>query len=156
MLNLPTPNQPGSAVYSSACFKARRSSPRRIASHVRSIYLTPTRAQHCTSNVPEFYGVHIGELSLKDVLQQWFLEGTAPQQTIESCTGFGCGQCHRKKPAKGSGLRLPPLLPMPPLPPAHTADLTLSADGAAMYVSLPSPPPVHQYEPLPRITGADH
>jgi hypothetical protein len=128
MLNLPTPNQPGSAVFSSACFK------------------------HCTSNIPSFYGVEIGGVSLKDTLRDWYF-GTwangvpgnglfqpttkvtsAAQQTIESCTGFGCGACHnRSKGNRG------PQPPMPPLPPAHTADLTVTASGAPMMRTPPPP-----------------
>ena len=128
MLNLPTPNQPGSAVFSSACFK------------------------HCTSNIPSFYGVKVGGVSLKDVLRDWFW-GTwangvpgnmlfappekvppAPQQTIESCTGFGCGACHnRSKHYTG------PQPPMPPLPPSHTADLTVTVSGAPMMRTPPPP-----------------
>ena len=128
MLNLPTPNQPDSAVFSSACFK------------------------HCTSNIPSFYGVQVGGVSLKDVLRDWYF-GTwangvpgnslfspstkvppAPQQTIESCTGFGCGACHnRSKTYTGQQP------PMPPLPPAHTADLTVTATGAPMMRTPPPP-----------------
>jgi len=90
---LPTARQPGSAVYSSACFK------------------------HCTSTLAwgSFWGVRIGALSLKDYLGAWYFGSTnaslystatagaaalpagIPDQLIEDCTGWGCGQCHAKE-----------------------------------------------------------
>jgi hypothetical protein len=114
VLNLPTPNQPGSAMFSSACFK------------------------HCTSNVPEFWGVKVNGLSLKDYLVAWLAgevdaKGQAVAQNIESCTGFGCGACDARRDAPGRA-------PEPPLPPAHTADLSLSAAGVGMVRYMPPPP----------------
>ena len=114
VLNLPTRQQPNSAVYSSACFR------------------------HCTSVIGSFWGVRINGLSLKNYLADWYFGsdvpaydvqsgavGNAPPeslpvsisaQRIESCTGFNCGQCHARHLAA----------PQPPLPPAYT---------------VPSPPP---------------
>jgi hypothetical protein len=114
VLNLPTPDQPGSAMFSSACFK------------------------HCTSNVPEFWGVKVNGLSLKDYLVAWLLgevdvKGQPVAQNIESCTGFGCGACDARRDAPGRA-------PEPPLPPAHTADLSLSASGGALVRYMPPPP----------------
>ena len=108
-LDLPTPNQPGSAVFSSACFK------------------------HCTSDIGSFWGVKINGVSLKDTLQAWYFPGAspAPSQTIEACTGFGCGECHR------------PSADMPPqasLPPAHTVDLTVNAQGVGLIARAPPVP----------------
>ena len=112
MLQLPTVSQPGSAVYSSACFK------------------------HCVCIIGSFWGVRVGGRSLAGYLALWFwgsrnvslqldalpasaavggsnLPADISSQWIESCVGFGdgalgCGECHAKHP-----------LPAPPLPPAH-------------------------------------
>ena len=114
MLNLPTRQQPNSAVYSTACFR------------------------HCTSVIGSFWGVRINGLSLKNYLADWYFGSDVPAmdvqpgavanappeslpvgispQRIESCTGFNCGQCHARALAA----------PQPPLPPAYT---------------VPSPPP---------------
>jgi hypothetical protein len=84
---LPNAQQPGSFVYSSACFK------------------------HCTSDTGAFWGVRIQGVSLKEALAQWWLTDAleaAPARLVEACTGFGCGECHA--PA-------PPLPPAPPAPP---------------------------------------
>jgi hypothetical protein len=96
----PSALQPGSAVFSSACFK------------------------HCTSNLESFWGVRVGELNLKDYLAMWYFgaatrKGVAaaqdagegglglppgvPDQHIEDCTAFGCGQCHNRSGAVGPG-----------------------------------------------------
>jgi hypothetical protein len=99
VLDLPTAAQRGSAVYSSACFK------------------------HCTTNSGSFYGVRVNSVSLKTALEQWYFASTPasaatglpagmPPQRIESCNGFGCGECHAKT-AK----------PAPPLPPAYATSL---------------------------------
>jgi hypothetical protein len=74
--SLPNAEQPGSAVFSSACFK------------------------HCTSDSGNFWGVRIRGQSLKDVLQAWWgaPPGGAGLQVIEECTGFGCGECHHHAP----------------------------------------------------------
>jgi hypothetical protein len=113
VLNLPTPTQPRSAVYSSACFK------------------------HCTSNMGAFWGVKVDDVSLKDYLQSWYFDAPSvlataggkqalglpagvPAQRIEACIGFGCGQCHSRIPVGG-----------PPLPPAHTASLLAPGPGGA-------------------------
>ncbi len=74
--SLPNSEQPGSAVFSSACFK------------------------HCTSDSGSFWGVRIRGQSLKDVLAAWWgaPPGGAGLQVIESCTGFGCGECHHHAP----------------------------------------------------------
>ncbi len=61
MLNLPTAYQPGSAVFSSACFK------------------------HCTSNTPSFWGVTVDGRSLADVLRDWFF-GTWVSHTLSHAT----------------------------------------------------------------------
>ena len=107
MLNLPTSSQPRSAVFSSACFK------------------------HCTSSLAwgSFWGVKVGQVSLRDYLGAWYFGGGLPsnltagaaslppglsKQHIEACSGFGCGQCHRK-PSQ--------VAPAPPLPPAYTLSL---------------------------------
>jgi hypothetical protein len=96
----PSALQPGSAVFSSACFK------------------------HCTSNLESFSGVRVGEINLKDYLAMWYFgqatrKGVAaaedagagglglppgvPDQHIEDCTTFGCGQCHNRTGAVGPG-----------------------------------------------------
>ena len=107
MLNLPTSSQPKSAVFSSACFK------------------------HCTSSLAwgSFWGVRIGQVSLRDYLGAWYFGGGAPsnltagaaslppglsKQHIEACSGFGCGQCHRKPGT---------VPPAPPLPPSYSMSL---------------------------------
>ena len=53
VLNMPTASQPGSAVYSSACFK------------------------HCTSTLGSFWGVRIGDVSLNDYLAAWYFGAAA-------------------------------------------------------------------------------
>ena len=117
VLNLPTSEQPQSAVFSSACFK------------------------HCTSTLAwgSFWGVRIGELSLRDYLEAWYFGGGTPsnetagaatlppgysKQHIEACNGFGCGQCHRK----ANQVR-----PAPPLPPAYTLSLYPGEQAKASY-----------------------
>jgi hypothetical protein len=79
--SLPNAEQPGSAVFSSACFK------------------------HCTSDSGSFWGVRIRGKSLKDVLTEWWEAAPAANgapspslQVIEDCTGFGCGECHHPAP----------------------------------------------------------
>ena len=73
-LNLPTAQQPRSAVYSSACYK------------------------HCTSTLAfgAYWGVRVDGISLSEALAEWFsVQGHLPagisNQLIESCNGFGCG-----------------------------------------------------------------
>ena len=90
MSALPTPAQPYSAVFSSACLR------------------------HCVSQLADFWDVRIGTQSLKSWLSLWYFGvedsgsqtseidsagvkaglpfGTSPR-LIEPCTGFGCGQC---------------------------------------------------------------
>jgi Pectinacetylesterase len=113
-LQLPTSQQAGSAVFSSACFK------------------------HCVCTIGAFWGVKVNGKSLSHYLGAWYL-GTnmewprwAPQtlppvaapgssllpagispQWIEACNGFGtglngCGECHSRAPKRA-----------PPLPPAY-------------------------------------
>ena len=57
MLNLPTAAQPRSAVYSSACYK------------------------HCTSTLAygAFWGVKVGDVSLKEYLAAWCVQGSTPK-----------------------------------------------------------------------------
>jgi hypothetical protein len=109
VLNLPTRQQPNSAVYSSACFR------------------------HCTSVIGSFWGVRINGMSLKNYLAEWYFGSDQPAmdvqpgavadappsslptglspQRIESCSGFNCGQCHARRLQA----------PQPPLPPAYAA-----------------------------------
>lgn len=87
---LPLAHQPGSAVFSSACFR------------------------HCTSNTGDFYGIYVGPYNLKDYLALWYYGSNEPlaqeeagadpsppvgweDQHIEDCTGFGCGECHGRE-----------------------------------------------------------
>ena len=48
---LPTPKQNGSTVFSPACFT------------------------HCLSEESTFWGVHVNDVSLRDLVQEWFFEG---------------------------------------------------------------------------------
>ena len=96
---LPTAQQQGSAVYSSACFK------------------------HCTSDIGSFWGVRVNGVPLSAFARNWY-DGVASAGTgfvsqavpsmalVEGCTGFGngklgCGECHAKAP---------PIVDRPPLP----------------------------------------
>lgn len=101
---LPNMQQPGTAIFSSSCYK------------------------HCTSTTPLFWGVRVGGLNLKDYLAMWYfgadnVSGEAraqpnpalpieiPDQWVEACVGFGCGQCHNK--SYGPAAILPPRHPAP-------------------------------------------
>ena len=83
MLQIPTAQQPGSAVFSSACYK------------------------HCVSQLSSFWGVKIGSQSLKSWLELWYFgvqnnpdaeaaagadaglpAGVSPR-LVEPCVGFG-------------------------------------------------------------------
>jgi hypothetical protein len=114
VLTLPTAAQPGSAVYSSACFK------------------------HVTSTIASFWGVYVDDMNLKNYLALWFFGSTSPAahvdlpasagasmlppavsaQRIEDCTGFGCGQCHSK---------------------THPNPLLTGSDAAAQHSLVPRP-----------------
>lgn len=117
VLNLPTLEQPRSAVYSSACFL------------------------HCTSTLVAgaFWGVKVDGVALKDYLGAWYYGGAEPsfsaagaasipapltKQHIESCTGFGCGACHSKTVGYA-----------PPLPPAYQGLPTVLVPGGAPLTS---------------------
>jgi hypothetical protein len=92
LAGLPTPQQAGSAVFSTACFK------------------------HCTSDIGDFWGVKVGRISLKTWMAAWLI-GQLPQpQLVEDCTGFGCGQCHSEPAADAETLG--ELYPSPPPPTA--------------------------------------
>ena len=113
---LPNSGQPGSAVFSSACF------------------------QHCTSNLETFWGVRIGTLNLKDYLALWFfgadqpagealatedatLPPSVPPQHTENCFWFACGQCHNRT----ARVTAPPGMGMPPAPGTRAHARRLSA-----------------------------
>lgn len=68
LAGLPTAKQNKSAIFSPACFT------------------------HCLSDESTFWGVHIDEISLRDVLQEWFFDGIVVRAE-DNCTGFKCGQC---------------------------------------------------------------
>jgi len=143
MSTLPTAQQPGSAAYSSACFK------------------------HCTSDLNTFWTVKIGDLNLKDYLSYWYFGGDTPAAVLsstvdshlptwlppnvmEDCTGFGCGQCHNETAAAAAaagGLayaRTPPTgrfggTPLAANPKLHKEardGLLLAAAGAALLGAL--------------------
>jgi len=106
-LQMPGAQQSGSAVFSSACF------------------------HHCTSNSGSFWGIHVDGASLASFATAWFFGGSTAAtrllanqpQLIESCNGFGCGQCHKA----------PTAVPNPPLPPARVGLRSAQAP-------YPSPP----------------
>lgn len=93
-LALPATQQPGSAVYSSACYR------------------------HCTTASGAFWGVRVNNFTLAQYVSAWYFgyDGSpssrylarAPQ-VIEACSGFACGQC----------ASLTTAAPAPPLPPAR-------------------------------------
>ena len=96
-LQFPNAQQSGSAIFASAC------------------------SYHCNSNTGAFWGIKVpqdgGEASLASFAGAWYFGGSTPftkqlakqAQCIESCSGYGCGQC-------GGA---PSAIPNPPLPPAR-------------------------------------
>ena len=121
LAGLPTPQQAGSAVFSTACFK------------------------HCTSDIGDFWGVKIGHISLKTWMAAW-LTGQLPQpQLVEPCTGFGCGQCH-SKPAPGA-VTLAGLYPSPP-PPAAAQPPGRARRGGTPTTRV-APAPTTRKSPVP-------
>ena len=97
LAGIPTAKQPYSAVFSTACFK------------------------HCTSDIGDFWGVKIGRINLKTWLDAWLLGSLPQSKLVESCVGFGCGQCHAKPGPDALTLAQlyspPPPSPSPPMPP---------------------------------------
>jgi hypothetical protein len=86
VMQLPSAQQGGSAVYSSACFG------------------------RCTSVSGQFGHVTVDGISLKDYLGDWYFGGPLGNrpQVVEACAGFGCGAC-RAPPAD-----VAPAPPLPP------------------------------------------
>jgi len=91
-LQLPTSGQGGSAIYSSACYST------------------------CTTLSGSFWSIRVNNITAADYLAAWWGGSGQPvnqvlanaAQVIESCSGFGCGQCASLTFA-----------PAPPLPPAR-------------------------------------
>ena len=138
VLDLPTAAQVGSAIYSSACFR------------------------HCVTMIGAYWGVKVEGMSLNDYVAMWYFGSTDPEahvnpqdggqsgtalppglsdQHIESCNGFGCGECHAKTAR-----------PAPPLPPAYATSLIPGvgvAGGATSRAARISGAPL-----LPRVHSA--
>ena len=133
VLDLPTVSQPGSAIYSSACFR------------------------HCVTMIGAYWGVKVNGMSLNDYVAMWYFGSTDPDahvnpqdggqsgtalppglsdQHIEACNGFGCGECHSKTAR-----------PAPPLPPAYTTSLIPG-------VAVPRAPRPAGAPRLPRVHAA--
>ena len=91
-LQLPTSGQSGSAIFSSACYST------------------------CTTLSGAFWNVRVNNITASEYLASWWGGSGRPvnqllvntPQLIESCNGFGCGQCASLTFA-----------PAPPLPPAR-------------------------------------
>ena len=147
VLGLPAAGQSQSAVYSSACF------------------------QHCVTLGGAFWGVRVAGVSLSRYLNYWYngagagytpamvaaVGGWSPQR-IEGCTGFGCGECHRKSfnsapppppavaiaalaaPPPPPPLMPPPSLLPPPPPPPPVAAAVAAAPASAPTASAATTP----------------
>jgi hypothetical protein len=146
MLQLPTTQQAGSAVFSSACFK------------------------HCVCTIGAFWGVRVNGKSLSHYLGAWYF-GTdmhwpqwAPQtlppvaapgtsllpagvtsQWIEACGGFGtglngCGECHSRTPSRA-----------PPLPPAYGGWQPVLAAEAAVEAGTFDKKSRHRHRTIPLL-----
>jgi Pectinacetylesterase len=92
---LPTSEQPGSAVYSAACF------------------------HHCVTQEPSYWAIHVYNVSFRDLTAAWYFQNDAPLKYVEQCDGFKCGTCrsHRKHPGAPPDPRpKPPRAPAPPDP----------------------------------------
>ncbi len=92
---VPTTAQPGSAVFSAACF------------------------HHCVTQEPSFWAIKVYNVSFKDLSAAWFFQDEAPLKYVEACDGFKCGTCrsHRKHPGAPPDPRpKPPRAPAPPDP----------------------------------------
>jgi hypothetical protein len=121
VMQLPSAQQGGSAVYSSACFG------------------------RCTSVSGQFGQVTVDGISLKEYLGDWYFGGPLGNrpQVVEACAGFGCGACRAPPgdvapapplPPARAGLYAPPG-PVPS-PPGFTARLAARARTDA----APAPP----------------
>ena len=73
---LPTAAQPGSAIFSAACF------------------------HHCVTQEPSYWAIHVYNVSFRDLTAAWYFQNEAPLKYVEACTGFKCGTCrsHRVHP----------------------------------------------------------
>ena len=92
---LPTSQQPGSGVFSSACF------------------------HHCVTQEPSFWAIRVYNVSFRDLAAAWYFQDQAPLKYVEECTGYKCGTCrsHRKHPGAPPDPRpKPPRSPAPPDP----------------------------------------
>ena len=92
---LPTAAQPGSAVFSAACF------------------------HHCVTQEPSFWAIKVYNVSFRQLSAAWFYNDEAPLRYVENCTGFKCGSCrsHRMHPGAPPDPRAkPPRAPAPPDP----------------------------------------
>ena len=152
VLGLPAAGQSQSAVYSSACF------------------------QHCVTLGGAFWGVRVAGVSLSRYLNYWYngagagytpamvaaVGGWSPQR-IEGCTGFGCGECHRKSfnsappppPAVAiAALAAPP--PPPPLmpPPSQQPPPPPPPPVAAAVAAAPASAPTASAATTPALTAA--
>jgi len=78
---LPTASQPGSGIFSPACF------------------------HHCVTDAAGFWGLSIGGQSFKDVFADWFIRGVTPQHVVDACSGWRCGTCSTKRSHKGGKLK---------------------------------------------------
>jgi len=81
LAGLPTAQQPGSAVFSPACF------------------------HHCVTDAAGFWNIQIGGRSFRDAFAAWFFNSSAPLHIVDACSGWRCGQCSSKRSLKGGKLK---------------------------------------------------
>ena len=92
---LPTSEQAGSAIFSSACF------------------------HHCVTQEPSYWAIRVYNVSFRDLSAAWYFQDMAPLKYVEQCDGYKCGTCrsHRKHPGAPPDPRpKPPRSPAPPDP----------------------------------------